>query len=388
MHRQCAEAHASSGPGRWSRACVWLLAPWLVLACSLDGEGTGDKRVDVAPSGTPASDAAAQGPSSDAGASSPDGSKPALDSDAGPLDAATADASVDTRGDAARGNAGADAGLLPDGALPAGSCRVEGAYALRIEYDVSWPTTYYGASPVFAAGSGTVQFLAKLTLSSTASGPRAAIAPCGTTLPDFAGGSPGYTTERYNAYIPSASWNAPTMPSWSLAYQASCSDPGCTLQVDPLFAVLGGRPTGGFDAAGNPLIEHVDQDADGQLGITYISRGPPELNAANRPYSYITLGYSARARKLDMLLGFAGAIAGRYESCDVITGTALGANTAEFALGCTGVVNNTLDEVECDGPTADFLASTLPVWSVTATRVRIERVAENSCNTVRSVLRD
>ncbi|MDB4989560.1 MAG: hypothetical protein JWN04_4738 [Myxococcaceae bacterium] len=368
-------------------ACGLLLA----TACSLDGSGTKTELPAIG-----GGDATA-GPSVEAGVPATLDSGAGHDATGTPTGALDGGPHADDGGglplvDGGHLHSDAASALRDAGdAATATACEPAGSYALRIDYAVSWGATSftdaYGVSyPVFAAGSGTLTLLARLTLGDDAKKPEAVLEPCGTTLPDFAGGSIGYLSERYNSYVPSASWNAPTMPSWTVPFSASCATGGCTLQLDNLDALIGAKATG-KDPSSNPTLKTVDQDGDGRDAVTYISRGPPELNAANHAYSYLTLGTSARARKLDMVLAMSAALEGAYQSCDMVTGSASASHAEQHAVGCTGVVTGTANEVECDAPTLNLLEMSLPVWSVTSTSFRAVRVPENSCNTVRAALK-
>ncbi|MET0287231.1 MAG: hypothetical protein ABW352_22290 [Polyangiales bacterium] len=392
MRMQC--ARSGSTQSRRPRALALLLIA--LAACSLNGEGTGGDRAPVddeediddpmasrRDAGVDAmADARTQPPKPE-----PDAARDAF---VPPSDAALdARAPVDASADAALADAEVDAGPVDAG--PA--CVVAGNYAALVDFNVEWiPTTLGGVLPVLKGGQGSIRMFATVRLDANGS---SVVEPCGTTVPDFEG-TPIVGGELYGGDIPVAAWDAPAMPSFPTRWSTVCDRPGCGYLGEETNFVIGARAVtpnapwplqGGWIESGQ--YEATDDDGDGRPGLTMITRGPPKVNPAGRPYAFPPVGLATygRARKLSLAMQLRVKLSGALQSCDLITGSSSTAEAHVSAVGCTGVYDMTTDELDCAPEVAQFVDTNLPMWTVKGATFKMQRLPPGGgCYTARTLL--
>jgi hypothetical protein len=138
-----------------------------------------------------------------------------------------------------------------------------GVYALRITAQATWPAT-----PYILAGSGTLQFWYRLTLTQAGTALTGSLALCDQTTPETRN---SITTDRYFLDYPSVLFNPgpPVAPfSATLASQA----PGAALTSTRTAHLAGVSLSDALNAAwparATVLANQVDHDGDGKVGIT------------------------------------------------------------------------------------------------------------------------
>jgi hypothetical protein len=393
---QCARSGSTS-----ATPVVGLSVLFLALAaCSLNGEATGGgpTPTDVDGDDLDAPMASRRDGGVDASTDARANPPPLRDAEGDAL-VAPVDAAVDARAPAdASVDVGADA-APPDGAVEAGApdagptCVVAGNYAALVDFNVEWvPTTLGGVLPVLEGGQGSIRMFATVRLDANGS---SVVEPCGTTVPDFEG-TPLVGGELYGGDIPVAAWDAPSMPNFATRWTTVCDRPGCGYLGEETNFVIGARALtpnapwplqGGWAESGQ--YEATDDDADGRLGLTMITRGPPKVNAAGRAYSFPPVGLATygRARKLMLAMQLRVKLSGALQSCDLITGSSSSAEAHVSAVGCTGVYDMTTEELDCAPEVAQFVDRNLPMWVVKGATFKMQRLPPGGgCYTARTLL--
>jgi hypothetical protein len=302
-------------------------------------------------------------------------------------------------------DAAADATTLVDGGAPppveagapdaASSCRLEGAFGVDVQFDVSWNgTTLGGIVPLLQPGSGKINIIGRLDLRGGALKSRALVSSCGAALPDFEAGNWLVGNENYAGYIPDESWDRPSMPRWDLGWEVGCDQPGCSILTDLLVAVIGARSAAGdvWPGRKGPLAQIVpfDHDDDGSPAITLASRDSNFSNAQGVPYKLIPVAWTllTRSPRAFIPFRFTGQFHGKVDNCDEFSGVVTNGSVEARCVGCVARNEGQTREQPCSNEEARFLDENLPDWSVLGGTWRARRLPENaSCSDVRALLR-
>jgi hypothetical protein len=293
--------------------------------------------------------------------------------DAGPVDAGPVDAGAHDTGVP---DAGASCSSLAD------------LFALRIDLQVKWAgTALEGIIPVLAPGTGVLSLFASLDLRDRGLNHEAVLAPCGTTIPDFAAGNNMYKGELYSVYVPDAAWESSQMPRWRVGFTSACDQPGCAFRTQPLLALLGARAVPPMEPGGASSIELADHDGDGQPSLTLLARGPTSVNPAGKPYAYPPLFAPwIRARKMMLAIGINAQLEGNVSGCGKIQGVVNQPVFEQGAVACSGVVEGNPNEQNCSSEFVNFLDDNMPQWTVTSASFKAQRTGTASCSAVRAAL--
>ncbi len=287
--------------------------------------------------------------------------------------------------DASAGDARVDGGSVPE----SDACTLAGTYALHAEIDLTWDGWIFaGIIPVLSPGSGTMTMTALSQVKDEMS--EVTVRPCAATLPDFETDRT-LADEVYGVDLPDELWEQPSIPTWRTQWQVTCDMPGCAFSSGELEAVVGGRVTSvpfRWPEPGVPSSDFtpVDDDADGEPGITMIPRGPSQVDAQGRPYSYPPLFPSfARARKMMVALGLRAKLEGKLEGCDRLAGSLLPNGVYARGLACTGTYDDG-SPFRCDQDHVTFLDSNMPKWIARSARFRAIRLSEATCTAARAAV--
>jgi hypothetical protein len=280
------------------------------------------------------------------------------------------------------GGAASDARVETDAKLPdAGreedaststACDLEGRFALRFEFDVSWVgTEFLSIVPVIEAGQGALSFLVLMELASTAAGFDAAFRTCSSDVPGFEAAISG---ERYQARIDDETWDSDAMPLFSSKLAAACLEPGCGVVGEPLYALVGSALPS--LSASWPLEpdagEWPDHDGNREPGIATRMLGPSDGSYAYPPLDLLSV---RRLRELALGLRVIVGFEGTLDSCDELSGaTAQGGSIETRAVGCTA----TSAPLKCTGDELDFLNNNLPVWTAHQGSFKARRLAPDA----------
>jgi hypothetical protein len=380
-----------------------------VAGCRLDPEGTAPLAEPAADNTGPAAERdsdARDSDTKDASSALPSSSSSAaaVQKPVTVLDSSSPAARVDAGGrapDAGRAtepathDAGASAGepTSTDSGLTEGApdtCTVQGTYALETEVSVSWEGSSVSGLALIAGGTGKVVMRALTMLDGRTR--QATLSPCSLTLPDFET-APGSVIgkELYGMDVPDESWDNPAMPRWQTPWGLSCDAPGCSIFSGMVEAVVGARvtsmpftwpgPTGPRDG-----FMPSDDDADGLLGLTLVTRGPDSPKKGGEPYAYPPLVTSllSRARAVMVAVGMRSQMQGTLETCDRYSGTLSFGGLYARTLGCTKQFGMRRD-APCEANDMQFLDDHLPVWRVEGGRFRATRIDAPTCAAVRAL---
>jgi len=279
------------------------------------------------------------------------------------------------------------AGMTPKSVCPPGD------YAVRMELDVAWRGTSMGAVQVIAAGAGTLTVQALARVGEGGAG-RARIAPCGIDLPELTQGVNPFVGERYKLYVPEAAWDAPSMPRPTVDWQLGCAEPGCSFGTSLLEGVMGARGKEPFSwpaPSSRSQLTPFDDDGDGKPALSVYSRAAPEVNPRGIPYARVPVlivgAPTLRISRVMLALGLRAQLAGKVESCDVLSGTTNPGELYGRAYGCIGSYDEGKGpEVACGAEQADTVDQHVPAWTTRSGRFRAVRIAAPTCAAVRAAL--
>jgi hypothetical protein len=268
-----------------------------------------------------------------------------------------------------------------------------------MDFAVNWQgTSIIGIVPVLAPGAGELAMFASVTFAEDGFRGAGQVKPCGAVIPAFEAGQNLFVGELYGVYFPEPSWDASSMPSWPMRWQAGCNQPGCQFSSELLQALLGARTR---ERAGRPMqrgmgqgmggigpaMDAPDHDGDGAPGMTLFTREPFEQAPDGRTYAKPPLGgLINRAEKLMLAIAIEGRLEGKFDSCDKLSGKLSAGIVETSALACTQRLAGGA-EMPCDASSVQFLDENLPVWSVHDAGFQAVRIADRSCSSVRAALR-
>jgi hypothetical protein len=263
------------------------------------------------------------------------------------------------------------------GAQPAG-CVLDGRYAVKVTFEVTWVGTEFVIVPIVEEGAGELSFAVLMELQTTPLGLEAHFKTCAASVPEFVA---QISRERYQARIDNAAWDSASMPVFHNVLKASCLEPGCTLKGDPLVALIGAQlpqPTAAWPT--RPADgQWPDHDGDGQPGVA-----TSMLGANDGAYAYPPVDIFLVRRVRDLMLGMRVTLGidGVLDSCDELHGAAPQGSIQTRAVGCQSVTRPTA----CTTSELSFLNDNLPVWTVGKGQFQAKRVAAKAeCKDVRRV---
>lgn len=296
-------------------------------------------------------------------------------------------------------DAGADATtqVPPDSGPPSdagakNSCPLRGTFAVRNQLAVEWPgTTFVGVFQLVVPGSGTSEMLSRVTFGEAGRETSSQVHVCNLTLPEFAAGDYFLGKERYGFYIPETSWDGDKMPSWDLAWDTLCTEPGCRL-ISKQLALTFGAQSFDFAAPTTPL-QYVDHDADSFDAMSILARAPSETSSTGEPFAYVPLSWNNNARtgRIFAVLAFAGEFDGTLSDCDNLSGNVNQTRLAIRAAGCRSRPNPGAAEQPCSATEVRFLSDNMPVVRIASEKSRFEakRIADDAdCAAVRAAFRE
>jgi hypothetical protein len=240
-------------------------------------------------------------------------------------------------------------------------CALDGRFAIRIAFQVSWQGTSFVGIPIISGGQGELSIIVLADVSD-ANGQAGAIArSCAAQVPVF---SSTFADERYAARFADATWDSPAMPRVQLTMHYDCNQPGCTFQTGPILSQLGVQLPSPYAAWPMRAADGTwpDHDGDGRPGINVQMRGPTERDAQGRSYAYPPVDPVLGRRVTDMMLGMRIGLRldGMLTSCDEISGQALDGSLDTRAIEC---VTENMPQ-QCSNTEVSFLDDKLPIWTV------------------------
>ena len=370
---------------------------------ALDAMASGDAADDGSSSGGSSS-----GSSGDSGVAADGGFDATVAGDAS-TDGASApgdatlegDAGTETDGGAIAGDAGVDAAgpdagpdgsttHPPDAGVDAGACNLAADWAIKVTVDVSWPSTGLVNAGGADNGDATeqVQIWALLTPTGSATGTSipAKILPCNIVLPDFG----SIIGETYGATFPSTLFDhAPsylTAVTTTLTLGATTAPTSFSLPGETNLIGMSAPATGAWPSSASAVTE-VDMDADGEPGVTALSKTPPT-------YSYVptTIIPSlpdfdlVRADKLYMAIRFVTtSLSGAMSSCSSASGSTNSVDVKymdSHVLGCHVYGGADGGAGDCNATQAGFVDDNRPVFTVDSASFTAAAVSAPTCAAV------
>jgi hypothetical protein len=259
-------------------------------------------------------------------------------------------------------------------------CALDGRYAVRVAFDVSWVgTEFFSVVPIVMNGDGELSFVVLMELQTKSPGQLdARFRTCAAVVPEFVATISG---EHYQARFDSAVWDAPTMPVFTSTLKTSCLEAGCTLKGDPTYALIGSAlsPASATWPATAAAGSWPDHDGDGNPGVAAYMLGPSDGQYAYPPVDIFS---SRRARDLMLGLRVVLGIDGVLDSCDEAHGATPQGSIHSRAVGCESGTRPT----RCTASELSFLNDNLPAWTVRKGQFHSKRVsAEADCKEARRV---
>jgi hypothetical protein len=291
----------------------------------------------------------------------------------------TAGSSADAGGPAAgSGGATAGAGGSGGGGATAGAggsggggatCPTDYTTATHIVINVSWKST-----TVLNAGSGKVHVWTKSNFSESGSTASVTSRSCGSVLPAITTSAIA-GSENILPEIPDAAWDNAAMPTFT----GTATRSGNNLTVDPGVALLGltmSNPTAAWPAAS--AITGLDQDGDGELGITAVSK---VNNGFSAPPTDISKSH--RADKIYLAIRNIMTLSASAAGCPAsYTGTANVSKFDNHVIGC-----HVQGGSECTTTQRDFVDSNRTVYTINSATFTSQKVSgDATCADVRTLL--
>jgi hypothetical protein len=308
-------------------------------------------------------------------------------SEAGTAEGGTTDGATEagaTEGGATE--AGAAEGGATDGASDgATTCDLTGPWALRVDVQVTWPSTL-----VLAAGSGTVSLWALVTETQTGDSVASTVLPCGILLPPFAGpsfaGSP-----TFGVTFPNALFDGTYLTASSTTLTLSGSTPGATYtspaEANMLGIAFANPTTASWPDMATAQADQVDMDMDGNPGVTANSDVGQPLPNDGGTYSQIPVGaLGPYADQLYMAIRAVVALNGTLTSCTAASGPANVSHLDNHTLGCHLAAGGTCSSSGALSQAA-FVDTNSPVFTVSSATFEAQALTtSDTCPNVRAAL--
>lgn len=285
-------------------------------------------------------------------------------------------------------DAALDASESDAGAVRPARCVLDGRYALRVAFDVTWVGTEFASIvPIIDRGDGELSFTVLMELSTNGDTLSSQMRTCSSDVPEFVA---TLSRERYQAQFAEAVWDAPGMPTFAAPLRTECGKPGCALRGEVFHALIGAAlpsPDAAWprEASAGSWPDH---DGDGAEGIAVTMLGP-ERGQSSYAYPPLDLLSFRRVQSLGLGLRVSVGLDGVLESCDGFKGDTVDGRVETRAVNCRAQatsVQNTSSA--CEANELRFLNENLPVWSVSEGRFEAKRLAADAdCKAVRKAFR-
>jgi hypothetical protein len=300
------------------------------------------------------------------------GAAPTVERDAG-----------DIRAPNALADAAADASEPDAGAAEPARCTLDGRFALRVAFDVSWVGTEFASIvPIIDQGQGELSFTVLMELTSNGDKLSSKLRTCSSEVPEFVA---TISRERYQAHFADAVWDAPGMPTFATSLRTECGAPGCALRGDVYHALIGSAlasPDAPWprDLDGGSWPDH---DGDGVPGIAVTMLGSER---GQSPYDYPPLDLLSLRRVPSLGLGLRVSVGfdGELDGCDALKGKTVDGRVETRAVSCRALPAPDA----CQQYELQFLNENLPVWTVREGTFEAKRLAKSAdCQAVRRAFR-
>lgn len=256
-------------------------------------------------------------------------------------------------------------------ASPPTRCDLQGRFALRFAFDVTWVgTEFLSIVPVIEAGRGELSFVVLMELTPSAAGFDTMFRTCSSDVPGFVA---AISRERYQAHIEDEVWDSRAMPLFASELSAACLEPGCGVLGEPLHALVGAAlPSLSASWPLQPEAgEWPDHDGNREPGIATRMLGPSDGTFAYPPLDLLSVRrLNELALGLRVIVGFDGAL----DSCDEISGETTQGSIETRAVGCTA----TSAPFKCTSDELNFLNNNLPVWTAQQGSFEAKRLAPDA----------
>jgi hypothetical protein len=287
------------------------------------------------------------------------------------MDATMIDATIDAAGDAA------DTGT---------ACDLTGAWALKVDVQVTWSGTL-----ILAAGGGTVHLWALVQGAQSGNSIATTVLPCGIGLPDFNGpaivGSP-----TFGVAFPNSLFDGTFLTATTSSIDVSSSTPGATFtspaEANLIGIAFANAATATWPNMATALSEQVDMDMDTHVGVTADSEAGQTTQSGTGTYSAIPVEIGIHtADHLYMTLRSVVALGGTLTSCTTAGGPATVSHIDDHTIGChlTGGSNTTAGD--CSNTQASFVDSNSPAFTVASATFQAKMLSNAAtCPDVRSLI--
>jgi hypothetical protein len=309
---------------------------------------------------------------------------------------------------------------------------MSGVFAVRSRMEVSW-----GDSDVLESGSDVLLGYAIERFSYDADGNLVLEhTPCGDGAFDLCGlgSAPLLAPEAYAPYIPSSTWDLPSVPKVKMRVHPGKWISGAAFETDAAAHMHGislSDPNGawpqswhdvagstGFDGSAVNGARWLDQDDDGFVGLTnYLvppggadssaTPSPPRAYGASSPvcprgggphtpYAYLPAATDSntslvRVKRFYSAFRAVSAYKGTLDSCDQISGDVVGkdAATVKLEMRIGGCIRQHADgETTCPDSSIDFLDTAVTTQTQTRATFTLKRLPSAdaaSCSAVRGL---
>jgi hypothetical protein len=296
------------------------------------------------------------------------------------LTGACSGSNSEVKPDGAAGSTGAGGtgGTGGAGAFDGGACDPRASYAeaSHLIINVTWP-----AATAAVAGSGQVHIWGKIVFTASPNGNNLSgtLQACGITLPptmlNILAGNGMLQIE-----VPTASWDAPSMPRFQVDGTHSGWFVGGTLTYN--YAALVGftmdnPTTAPWPASYTGITMTNDAEGDTHVGLTSIPR-------SGSPYTLppTSILQSARADQLYIVTRQVTTATLTRASCDEASGTATFAHFDNHVVGC-----HVMGAGDCSPTEVNFIDTNRTIYEITSATAQTKTIADNAtCADVRAAL--
>jgi hypothetical protein len=278
-------------------------------------------------------------------------------------------------GDAGSGGEAGDTGT---------TCNLTGAWALKVDVQVTWPAT-----TILAAGSGTVNLYGLVQGTQSGNTIPGTLLPCAIDLPDFYGPS-AVGSPTFGVTFPDSLFDGTYLTATSATVDVSSSSPGATF-TSPSEANLIGITFANPATAAWPNYTTAQADAVDVVGttpgVTATSKVGQTTANDSGTYSAIPVGvFGPYADQLYMVLRSVVALNGTLTSCTQASGNASVSHLEDHTIGCHLAAGGTCTST---GPLnqASFVDSNSPAFVVSSATFQAQMLTNAAtCPNVRAAI--